>query len=315
MQTSLRRRHRDRVVRRGLALIIESDFVRSGRLRTLAGSSCGTVPVSRARCLLVCAVRDGRGSPTLRRSIDQHQVLRAGGARAGSHAARTALLAPTPPTRHARRPATLTRSTLTCRPPTMILHTIERRTCAPPFPQHTHTHAHARQHCSRVRLGCAQSPQAQHQDGDEQRCANLCHSLRHAQTSRSLLLLAEIMLYAIAQKEQLGFDKAVEVRPEPHPNPAPVWSPCTTLTPAHPLLWQECKYRMSRYGVTPNSALVIAQTHRLLVRLLTASCLRAQCLFCHRRCFCTWHSRPSRSSLTRCVPSAHPHTHARQPSP
>jgi len=34
----------------------------------------------------------------------------------------------------------------------------------------------------------------------------------------------EIMLYGIAQKEQLGFDKAVE----------------------------ECKYRMSRYGVTPN---------------------------------------------------------------
>ena len=32
----------------------------------------------------------------------------------------------------------------------------------------------------------------------------------------------EIMLYGIAQKEQLGFDKAVE----------------------------ECKYRMSRYGVT-----------------------------------------------------------------
>ena len=35
----------------------------------------------------------------------------------------------------------------------------------------------------------------------------------------------EIMLYGIAQKEQLGFDKAVE----------------------------ECKYRMSRYGVTPNA--------------------------------------------------------------
>tara|TARA_B100001063_G_C16708450_1_gene526640 strand:+ start:210 stop:662 length:453 start_codon:yes stop_codon:yes gene_type:complete len=34
----------------------------------------------------------------------------------------------------------------------------------------------------------------------------------------------EIMLYGIAQKEQLGFDKAVE----------------------------ECKYRMSRYGTTPN---------------------------------------------------------------
>ena len=28
MQTSLKRKHRDRVVRRGLALIIESDFVR-----------------------------------------------------------------------------------------------------------------------------------------------------------------------------------------------------------------------------------------------------------------------------------------------
>ena len=34
----------------------------------------------------------------------------------------------------------------------------------------------------------------------------------------------EIMLYGIAQKEQMGFDKAVE----------------------------ECKHRMSRYGVTPN---------------------------------------------------------------
>ena len=34
----------------------------------------------------------------------------------------------------------------------------------------------------------------------------------------------EVMMYAIAQKEQLGFDKAVE----------------------------ECKYRMSRYGVSPN---------------------------------------------------------------
>lgn len=34
MQTSLRRKHRDRVVRRGLALIIESDFVRSRPPRT-----------------------------------------------------------------------------------------------------------------------------------------------------------------------------------------------------------------------------------------------------------------------------------------
>ena len=35
MQTSLRRRHRDRVVRRGLALIIESDFY-----ATDAGRQC-----------------------------------------------------------------------------------------------------------------------------------------------------------------------------------------------------------------------------------------------------------------------------------
>ena len=41
----------------------------------------------------------------------------------------------------------------------------------------------------------------------------------------------EIMLYGIAQKEQLGFDKAVE----------------------------ECKYRMSRYGVTPNMLIMPPQ--------------------------------------------------------
>jgi len=41
----------------------------------------------------------------------------------------------------------------------------------------------------------------------------------------------EVMMYAIAQKEQLGFDKAVE----------------------------ECKYRMSRYGVTPNMMIMPPQ--------------------------------------------------------
>ena len=41
----------------------------------------------------------------------------------------------------------------------------------------------------------------------------------------------EIMMYGIAQKEQLGFDKAVE----------------------------ECKYRMSRYGVTPNMLILPPQ--------------------------------------------------------
>lgn len=41
----------------------------------------------------------------------------------------------------------------------------------------------------------------------------------------------EIMMFAIAQKEQLGFDKAVE----------------------------ECKYRMSRYGVSPNMMIMPPQ--------------------------------------------------------
>ena len=41
----------------------------------------------------------------------------------------------------------------------------------------------------------------------------------------------EVMMYAIAQKEQLGFDKAVE----------------------------ECKYRMSRYGVSPNMLIMPPQ--------------------------------------------------------
>ena len=95
--------------------------------------------------------------------------------------------------------------------------------------------------------------------------------------------------YGIAQKEQLGFDKAVEVRLEPPPpsfssnlHDAHLHSPqtCTTLTAFPPVAWQECKYRvfaaasnrrhtaipldclltvltlvctgMSRYGVTPN---------------------------------------------------------------
>ena len=59
----------------------------------------------------------------------------------------------------------------------------------------------------------------------------------------------EIMLYGIAQKEQMGFDKAVE----------------------------ECKYRMSRYGVSPNSALVVAQTRGPLALLLSVflACVRS----------------------------------------
>ena len=50
MQTSLRRKHRDRVVRRGLALIIESDFVRSRPPRTLTWLACLTlVPLACAQ--------------------------------------------------------------------------------------------------------------------------------------------------------------------------------------------------------------------------------------------------------------------------
>jgi hypothetical protein len=60
------------------------------------------------------------------------------------------------------------------------------------------------------------------------------------------------MLYGIAQKEQLGFDKAVEVRLTP-PQPLHLL-PChyheCHSPPSDSLPWQECKYRMSRYGVT-----------------------------------------------------------------
>ena len=69
----------------------------------------------------------------------------------------------------------------------------------------------------------------------------------------------EIMLYGIAQKEQLGFDKAVE----------------------------ECKYRMSRYGVTPNARPSrLNPTHRTLCSPLLA-CVR-RCSSCLRRCYSTW---------------------------
>ena len=49
MQTSLKRKHRDRVVRRGLALIIESDFVRFRPLRTPVPAPALTPPSARAQ--------------------------------------------------------------------------------------------------------------------------------------------------------------------------------------------------------------------------------------------------------------------------
>ena len=58
------------------------------------------------------------------------------------------------------------------------------------------------------------------------RCAHTPCSflLRRPKRNIRTAMNFEVMMYAIAQKEQLGFDKAVE----------------------------ECKYRMSRYGVSPN---------------------------------------------------------------
>jgi len=69
MQTSLRRRHRDRVVRRGLALIIESDFVRSKRFDPLRALLCRAAPPISHPCVpLACAVRDRRWPSALCRS-------------------------------------------------------------------------------------------------------------------------------------------------------------------------------------------------------------------------------------------------------
>ena len=58
------------------------------------------------------------------------------------------------------------------------------------------------------------------------RCAHTPYPflLRRPKRNIRTAMNHEVMMYAIAQKEQLGFDKAVE----------------------------ECKYRMSRYGVSPN---------------------------------------------------------------
>jgi len=58
-----------------------------------------------------------------------------------------------------------------------------------------------------------------------------CVLLRRPKRNIKNAMAQEIMLYGIAQKEQLGFDKAVE----------------------------ECKYRMSRYGVTPNMLIMPPQ--------------------------------------------------------
>ena len=87
-------------------------------------------------------------------------------------------------------------------------------------------------------------------------------------------------LFLAASQEQLGFD--VHYGPL---NPRFSLLALPTCLPAHPRsprieqkAVEECKYRMSRYGVTPNSTFGAAQTRRLLVLLLTAPRLRPQCL-------------------------------------
>lgn len=75
--------------------------------------------------------------------------------------------------------------------------------------------------------------------------------VRHSNTKRASFTnnCLQFCRYAIAQKEGLGFDKAVE----------------------------ECKYRMSRYGVTPNVRFP-QTTHNPIVRCLPLLVRRAQML-------------------------------------
>ena len=63
----------------------------------------------------------------------------------------------------------------------------------------------------------------------------------------------EIMLYGIAQKEQLGFDVSFcPLNPcSPSLASAALLAHIPSLCDAQKAV-EECKYRMSRYGVTPN---------------------------------------------------------------
>ena len=109
MQTSLRRRHRDRVVRRGLALIIESDFYATDAGRQHFADQLTSIRY----CVQEVRARP-RPAP-----------------RAAAAHARPGYL---------RRPATSTRSTLTCRRPTTtspVRHTPH----TPPWRLHARSHA------------------------------------------------------------------------------------------------------------------------------------------------------------------------------
>ena len=70
---------------------------------------------------------------------------------------------------------------------------------------------------------------------------------KHASIAFPLILgvaaIAEVMMYAIAQKEQLGFDKAVEECSAPMPATTSI-APLLTVASLC-----ATEYRMSRYGV------------------------------------------------------------------
>ena len=112
MQTSLRRRHRDRVVRRGLALIIESDFVRPGPRIDAPGSYSLAHPLDARVCPAQYATDAGRQHfadqlTSIRYCVQEVCTL------APACLNPFALTLTCSTTFCVRRPATLTRSTLT----------------------------------------------------------------------------------------------------------------------------------------------------------------------------------------------------------
>ena len=80
----------------------------------------------------------------------------------------------------------------------------------------------------------------------------------------------EVMMYAIAQKEQLGFDKAVEECSAP--------MPATTIIVFLLTFASLCtaEYRMSRYGVTPNVNQTPTRTYALPIRTPFDACACAR---------------------------------------
>ena len=191
MQTSLRRRHRDRVVRRGLALIIESDFVRPC-LKSMPGGLLLTrvsPPHAYPLPLRVCAAQYATDAGR-QHFADQLTSIRYW---SGGHALNPAYLAHTHTYTRvwcSHRPCLLLRSVQeTCNFDALYAYLSTsnydfaydraKNLCAslPPTqpPVHIHTAAAALADACLSPKRHAQPPQAQHQDGHEQRD----HALRH----------------------------------------------------------------------------------------------------------------------------------------